>query len=567
MCGIWSYISKTKKSKACDILYNNFSKIKHRGPDRSSFIELNKPINIKLGFHRLAIMDLSLDGDQPFLYENDNHSIYSLTNGEIYNYKKLIEKYDLKCRGNSDCEVVPLLYMKGGIDLVLNEILGEWALILVDINHLTNETSIYCSRDQFGVRPLFYCEDEQGYGFCSELKGLFNLFTNSIKPLIPSYLMKIVVKDGEEISSTYEKYYEYDYKIDLTMDVGTIKSTIRELLTESVISRLDSDRPIGCLLSGGIDSSIIAAISANYLSKKGEKLRTFSIGTEDSPDVHYAQMVADHIGSIHTFIKFDPVKAIEVIPKIISQIESYDVTTIRASVPMWFLLEWISLNTEVKVILSGEYSDEVAGSYLYFHNAPSSDMFSQECIRLVKDIYMYDSLRADRIIAGNGIEARIPYSDKKYIEFYMTIDPSLRRPRPSKELGISQNTEKALLREAFVNTGLLPKEVLVRIKSAFSDAITSDKKSWYQYIEEYVEEIIDDKEINNYEWSCDIVTIRGNVILRPISKESLYYRKIFNDIYCQQVYNDVIPYYWLPKWSGDISNPSARVLDVYKKEE
>lgn len=562
MCGIWLYLSKLLKEQkfASTQLYDSFYKIKHRGPDRSKFTELNVPFNLSLGFHRLAIMDITTKGDQPFIYEHNDHTIYAMTNGEIYNHSKLAEKHNLQLKSGSDCEVVPLLYMLGGIEMVLNNIDGEWALMIVDIDHKTNKMVVHCARDQFGVRPMFYSEDDNGYGFCSEMKGLVDI-SSKISPLKPAHLMTVTLHqmDSGLISSVeYKKYYEYDYKINMSLSPETIKTTIQKLLTESIVSRLESDRPVGCLLSGGIDSSIVAAISAKYLEKNGKKLRTFSIGMENSPDVYYAKMVANHIGSIHTVVPFDPAEGIKMIPTVIKQIESYDITTVRASNPMWFLLQWIAHNTDIKVCLSGEYMDELAGSYLYLKNAPSSEEFHKECVRLVDDIYMFDSLRADRSIAGNGIEARVPYSSREFIEFYMSIDPKLRIPRPSEILGIKEKTEKALVREAFYGTGLLPDEVLTRIKNAFSDAITSDKKSWFQYIEEHVETIINDEEFKDANKYSHIV---------PTSKEALYYRKIFDELYCKTTDNStVIPYYWLPKWCGDVKNPSARVLSVYKKE-
>lgn len=559
MCGIWAYLSKIGRFHHKDVdYYSAFNAIKERGPDRSRYLELNGKIPMKIGFHRLSIMDLSTKGDQPFVYETQTKTIYTLINGEIYNHKKLISDHNLAPVSNSDCEVVPLLYMKYGFEKTISLLMGEWACVVVEIDNLTDDTILYAARDQMGVRPLFYCSDIHGYSFSSEMKGLLPI-SQKIHTFLPTYYVKISVSIRDKVISTsidWKEWYLPTYPREVSMSLPQIKTRVRELITEAVESRLDADRPIACLLSGGIDSSLVAAIAANYMKQRGKKIKTFSIGMPDSPDVYYAQKVADYIGSIHAVVPFDPIVGIKTIPNVIEAIESYDITTVRASTPHYLLLKWIRENTDVKVIYSGEYMDEVAGSYLYLHNAPSPDEFHNECVRLVKDIYLFDSLRADRCIAGNGIEARVPFSHRPFVEFYLSLDPELRMPRPSPELRVSNKLEKALVREAFFQTGLLPDEIIIRTKNAFSDAISHESKSWYQYIEEYTNISISDEEFDSRERKFPFNT--------PETKEAFYFRMWFETEF-KSHNTDNIPYMWLPKWCGDVKNPSARVLDVYKK--
>lgn len=564
MCGIWAYLSKLGRFQHRDVdYYSAFNAIKERGPDRSRYLELNGKIPMKIGFHRLSIMDLSTRGDQPFVYETpQNKTIYALTNGEIYNHKKLIADHNLSPVSGSDCEVVPLLYMKYGFEKTISLLMGEWACIVVEIDNLTDDTILYAARDQMGVRPLFYSSDVHGYSFSSEMKGLLPI-SQKVHTFSPTYYVKISVSksSGQNISGLstsidWKEWYLPSYPREVSLSLPQIKSRVRELITEAVESRLDADRPIACLLSGGIDSSLVAAIAANYMKQKGKRIKTFSIGMPDSPDVYYAQKVADHIGSIHTVVPFIPFEGIKAIPSIIHAIESYDITTVRASTPHFLLLKWIRENTDVKVIYSGEYMDEVAGSYLYLHNAPSPNEFHKECVRLVKDIYLFDSLRADRCISRNGVEARVPFSHQPFVEFYLSLDPELRIPRPSPDLGVSNKLEKALVREAFFQTGLLPDEIIIRTKNAFSDAISHESKSWYQYIEDYTNISITDSEFDSRTERYPFNT--------PETKEAYYFRMWFESEF-KSHNTDTIPYMWLPKWCGDVKNPSARVLDVYKE--
>ena len=304
-----------------------------------------------------------------------------------------------------------------------------------------------------------------------------------------------------------------------------------------------SERPVGCLLSGGLDSSLITALVAKHFKK--EDLCTFSIGFEGSEDLKYAKIVADHLNTRHFEYIVTEQMMIQSIEDVIRDIETYDITTIRASTPMYLLSKYIKNNTDITVLFSGEGSDEASGSYMYFHNAPDSNSFNKETVRLLKDLQYFDVLRSDKSTASNGLEVRVPFLDKEFLQYYMQIDPDLKIP--------NGKIEKYLLRKAFDN-GLLPDEILWRSKEAFSDGVSSKKKSWFEILQCHINNIITDEE---FEESAS--KYKHNP---PKLKEALYYRRIFDKHFSNR--DSIIPYYWLPKWNGEINDPSARILNSYK---
>lgn len=294
-------------------------------------------------------------------------------------------------------------------------------------------------------------------------------------------------------------------------------------------------------MSGGLDSSLISAIAKRYY-RKDTPLHTFAIGMTGSPDLKYAKIVADFIGSVHHEILVTPDELIAELEHCVYQIETYDTTTIRASTPMLLMTKWITTHTDVKVIMSGEGSDEASGSYMYFHNAPSTDAFHDETIRLLKELPFFDVQRCDKSIAAHGLEARVPFLDRVFLEMYMQICPTLKVCR--------FGNEKYLLRKAFENIDILPKEVLWRRKEAFSDGISMQTKSWFQIIQERCEHLYSDQDLKE--------ASKKYPVNPPLFKEALYYRDIFSKHYPNR--DNIIPHYWLPKWSGDIKDPSARHL-------
>lgn len=528
-----------------------------RGPDNSNYIELSNPIDMKIGFHRLSIMDLSSNGDQPFRFIDNNRTVYTICNGEIYNHNDLIKEFSLRCDSHSDCEVIHQMYLQGiSGNTLCNKLEGEFSFIICDINHANGDYEVFIGTDKFGIRPLFMSELNGEYFFSSELKGLSHLKDKNSNYLRfpPRHYLTIKKINGVIGSPFINEYYKLE-DIPITIhnyDIALEK--IRNSLTEAVISRLMSDRPLGALLSGGLDSSLVCAIAQQHLNKFGKKLRTFSIGIdENATDKYYAELVAKHIGSNHTHIHIEPEEFYKEIPNIVRIIESFDITTVRASTGQYMISKWIAQNTDIRVILTGEASDECIAGYLYFHYAKSALEKQNETLRLMNDIHFFDVLRCDRGISQNGMEARVSFMDTRFIETIYNISPQVKFP--------SNTIEKKILRDAFKNTNLLPNEVLYRIKNAFSDAISSKQKSWFQIIQEYVESEFSDEELNN--------SIQTYEHVKPISKESLYYRKLFEKYYGKDNVCKVIPYYWLPRFIPEGENkkidPSARTLSIYNE--
>ena len=592
MCGIWGLLSLKPIKLNHSILFDRFNRIKSRGPDRSVFITNS---NYFIGFHRLAIMDTSIQGDQPFSHsyyytndmaENIFRTVYVICNGEIYNYKEIKsgqeiqqinEQVGYKFRSGSDCEVLLPLYlsekssdMKIGLTNMINKLNGEFAFAIFDIelNNTTGQTkySLWTGRDRFGIRPLFYTQlDDYTIGFGSEVKSLMKLSgsnsSNKVEVHDPrAWMCWSGYSDSEQpIEKNYKLYYAVgNLPMVLKPDLDDVYRVIRTGLTNAVKSRLESDREIGCLLSGGLDSSLVSAIAAKELSFQGKKLRTFSIGMKDSPDVIHAKLVADHIGSIHTNIEIPESEWIKAIEKVVQITETFDITTIRATTGQYLISKWISENTDIKVLLIGDGSDELTGGYLYFHRAPNPHEFHFECVRLLHYIHYFDVLRADRGIASNGLEARVPFLDHNFVDLYARIDLYLKMPTAHTLNDKTCKYEKYLLRKSFDKTDLLPKSVLWRKKEAFSDGVSSESKSWYQIIQDQVELTISDEYFSN-------ANKKYEGFLVPHTKEALYYHEIFDKYYPEQ--NHLCPYYWLPKWIENATDPSARTLSVYKEVE
>lgn len=553
MCGLWGFLSLLRNlSSIRSSAFNSFYQIKYRGPDRSHFFELNSlhsSINFFLGFHRLAIMDTSTNGDQPFVFEFNNHTVYTICNGEIFNSHQLINKYNLNLLSHSDCEIIPSIYQQHGIHTLVQDLLGEFACAIFDF-HSDNTAQIFLFRDPFGVRPLFYGLDDNGFAFASEAKAIQDLVTN-IHPFPPgSFACLNISPLSNNFDLLFTPFYHYTFPILSSLDpfnstyLDSVMHNIVSIFSNAVVCRLDSDRPLGALLSGGLDSSLVVAVASKYLKETYNKtLHTFSIGLPNSTDEYYAQLVADHCHTIHTHIQLDEQQFIDAIPSVIWATETFDITTIRASTGQYLISQWIANNTDIKVLLIGDGSDELCSGYLYFHNSPSPSDSHLENIKLLKEIHLYDVDRADRGIAHHGIEARVPFLDYRFVNYYMSIDPRLRIP--------INGIEKWLLRTAFNHSDYLPKQILFRKKEAFSDGVSSTTKSWYQIIQNNADKLYHDNELSSSKYShCP-----------PPTKEALHYRNIFSNLFPNL--DHIIPHFWLPNWCGDISEPSARVLDVY----
>lgn len=536
MCGIFALFNKYRQITQNERLYGN--KIQHRGPDNTRYVEF-KDGHIVLGFHRLAINDLSSLGDQPL--ELDER-YYLICNGEIYNHRELAQKYNIITKSASDCEIILHLYKKIGASQTLKELSGYFAFVLFD-NH---ENKMIIARDPIGVRALYYAisSDESELSVCSELKGIPVEQYSRANQFPPGKWLEYDF-NASVSSSSIHTYYNYEYP-SIPSSLVSIDSQLmkmRSLFESAVNKRFMTDRPFGVFLSGGLDSSLVAALVAK--KNAPNKIHSFSIGMTGSTDLAKARIVANHIGSIHHEVIVSAQEMLDAQPEVIRALETYDTTTIRAGTPMYLLSKYIKENTNIVVVFSGEGSDEASGSYLYFHNAPSPTEFQYECVRLLRDLSYFDCLRCDKAVAAHGLEVRVPFLDTEFLYEYMRVPVEWKQPR--------NGMEKWFIRQAFEGTGLLPHEILWRKKEAFSDGVSSTEKSWFQIIQTHVDSIIPDSEF---------LSKRDEMIPNPpVLKESYYYRKLFDEYFPGCAHT--IPYYWLPKWSGNTSDPSARVLSVY----
>lgn len=607
MCGIWGLLSLEKITYDEVLLYSKFNSIKPRGPDRSTFIT---NYNYIVGFHRLAIMDPSIQGDQPFSYsyyyngtDNSNRylrTIYLIVNGEIYNWEKLRSDTDIQesClknnyqyKSNSDCEVLLPMFMRyivndsytqdeelfnSGLRDMITRLDGEFAFAIYDIHqNLTTSnvhTNLWLGRDRFGIRPLFYTQlNANTIGFGSELKSLVGIDgTNKVEQIDPRswYYWGGSLDKAEQLVRHNQIYYSVgNLSIVRNPDPIDVYRTCRTLLTKSIVDRLHADREVGCLLSGGLDSSLIAAIASQELKKQGKTLKTFSIGMEGSPDVKYAKIVSSHIGSLHTNFDVPESEWVDAIREVIRISETFDKTTVRATTGQYLISKKIAETTNIKVLLIGDGSDEATGGYLYFHKAPNPMALHFETKRLLHWIHYYDVLRADRGIASNGLEARVPFLSHDWINFYFQVEPNMRMPKAHKlSTGQTNVYEKYLLRKSFDGLNLLPECVLWRKKEAFSDGVSIESRSWYQIVQEKANhEISDDKFDSLVQIYKNHIQITGESVVIPDTKEALYYHLIFDEFYPSQYHT--IPYYWMPKWIEGATDPSARTLQLYKDVE
>lgn len=559
MCGIWSLIGECSQE---DIQkgFEDFMKIKHRGPMFSNFQVYD---NVLLGFHRLSIMDTSFQSNQPYVSKN----LVFVCNGEIYNYKELNLKYNLKITGKSDCLSLFHLYKEYDFTTFLSliaEVQGEFAFILLEFDEETNKLqTVVAGRDPVGIRPLYYGKNNHKEGshqhpqliFSSEIKAC-SFFGGKLSEFPPGHVVRFDFRHKPMERTSHEFTTLYKMKPtstwSLTSDIEREKvflEDIREAVMKSVRRRLVSDQPIAFLLSGGVDSSLVAALSAKIIRKEfitdrrihEIKIKTFCCGLlgeggQRGSDLEYAKKVAYYIDSDHTEVLFTAQQALDAIDDVIYTTETWDVTTIRASVGQYLVSKYIAEHTDAKVLFVGEGPDEVCSSYLFNWYAPDPKKIHPTAEEYVKKIHYYDVKRADRCIARWGLEARVALLDPEFIESYWRVPSEWRDP---KYKGI----EKYWLRKAFEADHDLPLEVLWRKKEAFSDGISSLEKSWFEIIQEHIQ--------NTYGVS-----------------EKEYYRNKFIALFGERRLG-IIPGYWQPKWDKDGNetneyvDPSARTLDIY----
>ena len=518
MCGI---IVSTDVLTKLEDFKKGLEALYDRGPDDSRIVNTGDGL---FGFQRLAIMGLTKEGMQPF--EKDGK--YVVCNGELYGFrvvKKELEKKGYTFVSDSDCELLLPLYEEYGLDMFTG-LDAEFALIMYD-----PKLGYIAARDPIGIRPLFY-------GYTENSKICFGSTVSSLLTIckdIKAFPPGTYYVDGKFVE--YRKIYEAS---DVVSE--NVFENIHDKLIAGVLKRMDADAKVGYLLSGGLDSSLVCAIAQKHSNKP---IRTFSIGMEDDAiDLKYARKVADYIGSEHTEFKMSKDDILSALPEVIRILETWDITTIRASLGMYILCKKIHETTDIKVILTGEVSDELFG-YKYTDFAPDAKSFQDEASKRVRELYMYDVLRADRCISSNSMEGRVPFGDLDFVEYAMNIDPSLKM----NKYGMG----KYLLRHAFEKDELLPREILFRDKAAFSDAVGH---SLADYLKEYAESKYSDKEYED--------GVKKHSYCPPFTKESLLYRDIFESYY--PGLDSLIVDYWMPNksWKGcDVNDPSARYLSNY----
>ena len=522
MCSIMSYCSEEVE---LDAFMEGFERTVSRGPDSSRVIDTGHGL---MGFHRLSIMGLTPEGMQPFELDGS----FAVCNGELYGFERIRE--DLRERGyrfesDSDCEIILPLYREYGTSFFAT-LDAEFACIIYD----GEAQGFIAARDPIGIRPLYYGYDDHGaIVFASEPKNLVGL-VREIRPFPPGHYYQ----DGRFVC------YCNIAKVDATCadDLETACDNIRKKLTRAVSKRLVSDTKVGFLLSGGLDSSLVCAIAAQELDVP---IETFAIGMEEDPiDRKYARETAGYIGSHHTEILMTPSDVISSLEDVVVLLGTYDITTIRASIGMYLVCKAIHERTDIRVLLTGEISDELFG-YKYTDFAPSAAAFQEEAQKRLRELHMYDVLRADRCISVNSLEARVPFGDLDFVHYVMSLDPQMKLNTYGKG--------KYLLRHAFEGTGLLPDGILWREKAAFSDAVGH---SMVDYLKEYAESCYSDEEFEQRRQRYDFV--------QPFTKESLLYREIFERYYPGQA--PMVAGFWMPNtsWEGcDVDDPSARVLSNY----
>ncbi len=501
-----------------------FFKSKTRGPDMTRIIDT--PAG-RLGFHRLAIMDTNESGMQPFALNGN----FVVCNGEIYGFRNLknMLSSEYSFNSESDCEILLPLYEKYGYEM-FDMLDAEFALIIYDCK----KNSFIAARDPIGIRPLYYGKGKKGEMiFASEPKNIVGL-SDEIKPFPPGHYYA----DGKFVC-----YCDIaERREPVSDDLENVCTNIRRKLSMGVAKRLDADVPVGFLLSGGLDSSLVCAIATKLLN---HPIRTFAIGMEtDAIDLKYAKIVADFIGSEHQEIIINRNDVISSLETVVAALGTYDITTIRASMGMYLICKAIQEQSDIRVLLTGEISDELFG-YKYTDFAPSAEAFQLESEKRIRELHMYDVLRADRCIAVNSLEARVPFGDLDFVKYVMSI--------PAEMKMNSYNMGKYLLRHAFEGGNYLPDNILWREKAAFSDAVGH---SLVDDLKEYAESLYTDAAFSEGCKKYNFAT--------PFTKESLLYRDLFEKYYPGQA--EMVDDFWMPNksWEGcNVNDPSARVLSNY----
>lgn len=561
MCGIFALLNN-EQTFSHDEIFKEFMKGKSRGPDNS--VIWKERVGFLFGFHRLSINGLDNKSNQPFEINN----IVMICNGEIYNYKELFKMMDITPETNSDCEIIIHLYLKYGIEQTLKMLDGVFAFILIDLRVENPECLCYVARDPYGVRPLYLLSNgnkDSFIGMASEIKSLSHFHnecnrelgntTHTIQHFPPGHYS--VYSQSYKVMSKWNlqeqnRYHTTGFHSILNDNVPifnnkqAIYSAIQYFLKSAVHKRCaNTDRQVGCLLSGGLDSSIVCALANEYFKMNNyPKLRTFSIGLEGSEDLIMAKKVAEYIGSDHTQVIVTEKDFTDNIENVIRAVETYDTTTIRASIGNYLIGKYISENTDITVVLNGDGADELCGGYLYMHETPDNITYDHETHKLLNQIHAFDVLRSDKCISSHGLEPRTPFLDREWTQFYLSIPLHIRNHCNDK------NIEKYLIRWAFSKTDLLPDKILLRQKEAFSDGVSKQKKSLFKILQSHITNI-------------DFSYKPSNHHFLPETLEQKYYKSVFDNLYPNC--DNIIPRYWMPNFI-EASDPSARTLELYSNK-
>ena len=543
MCGIFAWFHATDDTDLRKRALALSKRQRHRGPDFTGVFQYHRSI---LVHERLAIMD-PMSGSQPFV--TPDGSIALCVNGEIYNFRQLrkgLVENGYKFKTESDCEVILYLYQEYGSNFI-DLLDGQFCFVLYD----TIKNIKLVGRDHLGIAPLYYGMFDNELIISSEVKCIPNHFV--VKQFPPGHYL--------ENDSMIEWYKPSWYTSDLTTFNKVDYDLVQKIFIQAVQKRLMSDSPWGVLLSGGLDSSLVASIATRFATD----VTTFSVGLKGSPDLEKAKKVSKYLGTKHYEFMFTIQDGLDVLEDVIYHTETYDRTTIRSSVPMCIMARRIK-SLGFKMVLSGEGADEALGGYLYFYKAPNGDEFYKETVRKLKQLHMYDCLRANKAMAAWGVESRVPFLDKKFLDVVMQIDPEEKRPLADKRM------EKYIIRRAFdddygqpTNEVFLPDDILWRQKEQFSDGVGYD---WVDGVKEYAEKKITDKMFSEKE-----ELFKENT---PVTKEDYLYRSIFEQLFPNGYATNTVPYQSsvacsteaVMKWDVNFENnvdPSGRVIDVHDK--
>lgn len=557
MCGIcilWGTIDPATHQACLDALGP-------RGPDitQSEIIQHTESgIDVAIGFSRLHIQGSTAGAEQPFRMA-DGRQV--LCNGEIFNSDILIRQLGLSVpAGSSDCAVIPALLERGlPLTEVARQLDGDFAIVVIDLK----AGLVTVARDPYGVRPLFFASGSSWTGLASELKG-FPPNATQVEAVEPGTV--VVYHLDSAVTKTETVWHQppwlkTPYWRSSLEGLTAGGQALRHSLEEAVRKRLNTVRAIGACLSGGLDSSLVAAIAAKQLAKKGVTLHTYSVGMEGSPDLEHARMVAKHIKSTHHERILTAEECLAAIPEVIKAIESFDITTVRASVGNYFVGRLVTAETpDVKVVLNGDGADEVLGGYLYMRAAPDDAAFEAETDRLLAEIHRYDVLRSERSMAAHGLESRSPFLDRQFVSVARSLPTDALRPSASM-------MEKAILRTAFAEDGILPKQVLWRRKEAFSDGISRTEKSWFQLAAAQGEAVVGSGSPGSGSpgsgssgWKAAAAAYEVNP---PPTAEAFWYRELFHQSYPVAASAAVAPTMWMPRFVA-ATDPSARTLSLYQ---